>query len=63
MRKRHTCVICGKKRYEDRMKKVFIQSWACISSCYGHNDVIIGEKMLSLEKELKVLKRNKIWGR
>lgn len=27
--KRHTCIICGSKRYENSMKNVFLNSWAC----------------------------------
>lgn len=27
--KRHTCIICKRKRYEMYMKNVFYNSWAC----------------------------------
>jgi len=44
--KRHTCVICGKKRNEYRMKNVFGNSWACTVNdsrfirtvCSDHSD-------------------------
>jgi len=32
--KRHTCIICGAKRYEEHMKNVFGNSWACAKSKY-----------------------------
>jgi hypothetical protein len=37
MSKRHTCIICGSKRYEHHMKKVFGNSWACKNNYhYSH---------------------------
>ena len=32
--KRHTCIICGRKRYELYMKKVLVSSWACTDGIY-----------------------------
>lgn len=32
--KRHTCIICKRKRNETNMKKVFHSSWACTDKYY-----------------------------
>jgi len=34
---RHTCIICKRKRYELKMKKVFLSSWACSDPFYSQN--------------------------
>ena len=55
--KRHTCIICGKKRYERVMRNVFQQSWTCsLEKCLFHADVLTVKKILLLSKELSVIK-------
>ncbi len=51
--KRHTCIICGRKRYEKSMRKIFLNSWACSdtkfnihSYCYEHPDIKLAKKIL-----------------
>ena len=58
--KRHTCIICKRKRNESRMINVFSNSWACekykhLGNCYCHSDIYIMKKIISLESELKIL--------
>jgi hypothetical protein len=61
--RRHTCIICKKKRYESKMKKVLVNSWACRylernmnSYCYEHKEIKIGEKILEDLKKFKIIK-------
>ena len=67
MKKRHTCIICKKKRYEENMKNVFLNSWACSVNiymsyldymCYEHNDIRLVKKILELKSQLKVVSLN-----
>lgn len=58
--KRHTCIICKRKRYERNMKNVFGSSWACtdkyyFQTCYVHNDIYLAKKIIEDIKKLTVL--------
>lgn len=63
MNKRHTCIICGKKRFEYRMSNVFGNSWACrvndshfISfTCVDHSDISYSRRILSDLKKLQCI--------
>ena len=44
--KRHTCVICKKKRIEIKMSKVFLHSWACNYNCVNNKEIIEAEQIL-----------------
>ena len=60
MKKRHTCIICKRKRNESYMVNVFSSSWACEKSkyfgnCYCHSDIYIMKKIILLNSELKIL--------
>lgn len=54
--KRHTCVICGCKRYEHSMDKVLIRSWACNYLCSTHFEIKQAENVLKILKSFKILK-------
>lgn len=62
---RHTCIICGKKRYEHNMKNVFASSWACtkndfffiINTCSDSSEIVTA---LLIIQNLKSLKRIKL---
>jgi len=68
--KRHTCIICGRKRYQVFMKNVFSNSWACEKSdskfyftpCYCHSDIILAQKILLDLKKLKILTNKHLLG-
>jgi hypothetical protein len=60
--KRHTCIICKTKCYDDRMVNVFGKSWACeshpkyhglVNPCYCNEDIYIARQILDLSKQLK----------
>lgn len=59
--KRHTCIICGKKRYEKNMKNVFKSSWACTKNdfdfildiCANDKEIILAQKIIEDLKNLK----------
>ena len=57
--KRHTCIICGRKRYERSMKKVFLHSWACSDKhsfnryCYEDEDIKLAIKILDDISKIK----------
>ena len=58
--KRHTCIICKRKRNEIYMKNVFKSSWACkdsyhFSVCSDHTDIRVIIKIFDLLKTLKHL--------
>jgi len=61
--KRHTCIICGSKRYEHLMTNVFKHSWACSNPkyyfqstyCCNHPDIIIIKNIINESKKLKKL--------
>ena len=61
--KRHTCIICKKKRYENRMTKVLTTSWACNDKCIDHKDIEIAIKIKILYRQLKVLNRQHIFAK
>lgn len=50
---RHTCIICGKKRYEKKMEKAFLHSWVCVETCSEHQDIPKAKEILSLYSQLK----------
>lgn len=59
---RHLCIICGKKRYESKMKKVFGSSWACVvyhsfsvGYCYEHPEVKEAIKICEMVSKWKHL--------
>lgn len=59
--KRHTCIICGRKRYERNMKNVFLNSWAChdiysYKPCSGHPEIVKAIKILETLKNFKHIK-------
>ena len=59
--KRHTCIICKKKRYEPLMLNVFGQSWACgiegftNPACSDHGDIETMKEIQGLSVTLKIL--------
>ena len=62
--KRHTCIICKKKRYEVYMTNVFGNSWACSSNvwyrytgylCVDHPDIRFVQTILTMKDRLEVL--------
>lgn len=63
--KRHTCIICGKKRYSRFMKMVLVSSWVCNDSkCLQHHDIKLSEKIRSdIQKLKKVNIKHIIGGR
>lgn len=64
MNKRHTCVICGKKRNEHRMKNIFGNAWVCgvndsyfsRITCADHSDIFLSIKILNDLKKLKKIR-------
>jgi len=62
--KRHTCIICKKKRYEDKMSKIFeIGGWACKDKCEEHKDIEIGINIIMLHKKLKKINYRYLFGK
>ena len=66
--KRHTCIICKRKRYERNMKKVLMSSWACkdeyhFQVCCDNKDIKIAEHIKEELKKLKHLKIQHIVGK
>jgi len=60
--KRHTCIICNRKRYERYMKKVLVSSWVCTDEyhfqfCSDNEEIKIATH---IQLELKKLKHIKI---
>ena len=71
--KRHTCIICKRKRNEFYMKKVLINSWACndtyssyrgfnFSPCCDNKEIRIAENIIGELKEFKYLNVRHISG-
>lgn len=59
--KRHTCIICKRKRYERNMTKVLVDSWACKDTyyfkyCCDNEEIRIAENMLIDFKKFKHVK-------
>jgi len=57
---RHTCIICGRKRYKSSMKRVLNKSWACSDNkynfrayCYEHSDIKLAERILEDISKIK----------
>ena len=66
--KRHTCVICNRKRYERYMKPILTSSWACkdeyyFQHCCDNEEIRIAENILKDLKKLKHIKLQHIVGR
>ena len=66
MYKRHTCVICGRKRYEYFMKSVLRNSWACkdkyhLQVCCDNEEIRIAEKIIEQISNFKFIKKNHIF--
>ena len=69
--KRHTCIICGKKRYEHNMENVFKSSWACtkndfqfiLSSCVDNKEINVAKRIIEDFKKLKLIKTQHVTGR
>jgi hypothetical protein len=58
--KRHTCIICKRKRYELYMKQVLFSSWACkdkyyFQVCSSHSEIRLAEKIREDLKKLKII--------
>ena len=60
---RHTCIICGKKRYEIKMEKILISSWVCIKDCSKHEDIPKAKEILSLYSQLKHINNKHLFTR
>ena len=66
--KRHTCIICGRKRYEFHMKKVLVSSWVCTDKyhfqvCSDNEEIRVAEKISEDLKKLKHIKIQHILGK
>ncbi len=66
--KRHTCVICGRKRYERNMRKILNSSWVCtdkyhLEVCCDNKEIRIAEKIREQLKELKHINIRHIVGK
>jgi len=66
--KRHTCIICKRKRYEHNMKQVLFNSWACkdkyhFQVCCDNSEIRIAEKIREDLKKLKHIKIQHITGK
>jgi len=59
--KRHTCIICGKKRIELKMKNVFGSCWVCTTNdfmfvtetCSDSKEILIALRIIEDTKKLK----------
>ena len=67
---RHSCIVCGKKRYQRYMKKVLHSSWACSSGywfqtsyCYEHPEILKAENILNEIKDFKFIKKQHLFGK
>jgi len=49
---RSTCVICGKKRYQNVMTRAFNKSWTCTNTCSNHNDIKVATDIIKLYNRL-----------
>lgn len=64
--KRHTCIICGSKRYESKMTNVFLNSWACSSPkyyfqrmvCSDHKEISEALLVLNIISKWKLISLN-----
>ncbi|WP_321777786.1 hypothetical protein [Sulfurimonas sp.] len=66
--KRHTCIICKRKRYEYYMKSVLKSSWACkdkyhFQYCCDNKEIEIAENIRQELKKLKFIKIQHIIGK
>lgn len=62
--KRHTCVICKKKRYTGFMKKAFSHSWVCANGiCENHKDIVAIKKIIKLYRDLEKVTKVHIFGK
>ena len=66
--KRHTCIICGRKRYEHYMKPVLSSSWACkdkyyFQYCCEHEEIKQAQEIIDMLKKFKHIKRLHIFGK
>lgn len=52
--KRHTCIICGSKRYKSNMKNVFLNSWACIKTKYYFQTSVCSDS-LEIKEAIEVI--------
>lgn len=62
---RHTCIICKKKRYADRMEKVFLNSYVCNDKieCKENEEIKISKEIIGLYKKLKIVNRSHLFGK
>jgi hypothetical protein len=63
--KRHTCIICGRKRYESKMKPVLTSSWVCCTdkyNCCDDIEIVSAENILSDLKKLRKINIKHIIG-
>ena len=68
--KRHTCIICGRKRNEHYMINVFANSWACekndfkfiLPPCYVDSEIRIAKQIILDLKKLKKINIRHIVG-
>ncbi len=66
--RRHTCIICNRKRYERYMKPVLHSSWACkdeyhFQVCCDNKEIRIAEKIIEDIKRFKHINIRHIVGK
>ena len=66
--KRHTCIICKRKRYEIYMKSVLSSSWVCkdeyhFQVCSDNEELRIAERIREDLKKMKFIKIQHIVGK
>ena len=66
--KRHTCIICNRKRYERYMKPVLQSSWACkdeyhFQVCCDNNEILVSERIIKDLKKFKYINMRHIVGK
>lgn len=66
--KRHTCIICKRKRYERYMKPILFSSWVCkdeyyLQVCSDTEEIRIAERIREDLKKMRFIKVQHIIGK
>lgn len=63
--KRHTCIICKRKRYFDRMERAFLNSYVCSDNlvCRENEEIKIAKEIIGLSNKLKKVNKVHLFGK
>lgn len=62
---RHTCIICKRKRYANKMEKAFLNSYVCNDNleCKQNKEIEIGKQIIVLYGKLKKINKMHLFGK